>query len=129
MIHVTCAIIEREGLVLAAQRSEAMRHPLQWEFPGGKLEPGESLEECIVREIREELDLEVRVIGALPAQTHINPKGMEVRLHPFRCIITGGELLPKEHAGVQWLQPRDLSALNWVAADVPVLETYLNLCK
>ena len=50
-IHVTCAIIERDGLVLAARRSRSMRMPLKWEFPGGKIEPGESPEACLHREL------------------------------------------------------------------------------
>ena len=57
-IHVTCAIIERNGLVLAARRSASMHLPLKWEFPGGKIRAGEDPGECLKREIREELDLE-----------------------------------------------------------------------
>lgn len=126
MIHVTCALIEREGLVLAAQRSATMRLPLKWEFPGGKLEPGETLEQCIVREIKEELDLDIRITGQLTARTHINKKGMEVCLHPFLCLITGGTLYLKEHAQVRWLLPSDLPGLDWSEADVAVWQEYLH---
>ena len=127
MLHVTCALIERDGLVLAAQRSGTMRLPWKWEFPGGKQEAGETLEECIVREIKEELNLEVRITAALTAQTHINQKGMEICLHPFLCLITGGTLHLDEHARVQWLPPHKLPALDWSAADLPVVEEYRSI--
>ncbi|MFZ2899067.1 MAG: (deoxy)nucleoside triphosphate pyrophosphohydrolase [Saprospiraceae bacterium] len=127
MIHVTCALIEREGLVLAAQRSGSMRLPWKWEFPGGKLEAGETLETCIVREIREELDLSVRVTGALTARTHINKKGMEVCLHPFLCVIEGGEMTLKEHAQIRWISPGQFEELDWSEADIPVYQEYLTL--
>ncbi|MBK7408458.1 MAG: (deoxy)nucleoside triphosphate pyrophosphohydrolase [Saprospirales bacterium] len=125
MIHVTCALIERDGLVLAAQRSGTMRLPWKWEFPGGKQEPGETLETCIIREIKEELDLDIHITGAMSSQTHINQKGMEICLHPFLCTIIGGELLLKEHAQIKWLPPQELPTLDWAEADVPVLGSYL----
>ena len=59
-LQVSCAIIERDGLVLAARRSATMSLPLKWEFPGGKIDPGESPEECLVRELREELRILVQ---------------------------------------------------------------------
>ena len=62
-IHVTCAIIERDGLVLAAQRSAIMSMPLKWEFPGGKVDVGEGLEECLCRELAEELGVNVKSGG------------------------------------------------------------------
>jgi 8-oxo-dGTP diphosphatase len=126
MIHVTCALILHNGLVLAAQRSPSMRWPGKWEFPGGKLEAGERLEECIVREIREELNLEVVVTGALTARTHINPKGQEVCLHPFLCKIAGGQLLLNEHAQALWLPPGKLLSLDLLEADLPVAQEYLS---
>ncbi len=58
MLQVTCAIIEKNGKILCAQRSEKMNLPLKWEFPGGKIEENESLEACLKREIREELEIE-----------------------------------------------------------------------
>ena len=65
-IHVTCAIIERDGLVLAAQRGASMRMPLKWEFPGGKIEPGEGTEASLHRELMEEMGLRVVVKRAMP---------------------------------------------------------------
>ena len=73
-VHVACAIIERDGLVLVAQRSRSMRMPLKWEFPGGKIEPGEGPEACLHRELLEELGIRVTVKRAMPTQTHRFPR-------------------------------------------------------
>lgn len=123
-IHVTCAIIERDGLVLAAQRSATMSLPGKWEFPGGKILPNERPEECLHREIIEELAVEIAITGPLRLTTHSYPS-LTVTLYPFICSITGGELTRHEHAAVVWLPPEKLSALDWSAADLPVLAAYL----
>ncbi|WP_298272348.1 (deoxy)nucleoside triphosphate pyrophosphohydrolase [Geobacter sp.] len=122
-LHVTCAIIERDGLVLAAQRSAAMSLPLKWEFPGGKIDPGESPEECLRRELVEEMGIHVRVGQSLPASTHQYPT-FTVTLHPFVCTIETGEIVLHEHAAIAWLPPNELHTLDWAEADVPVIESY-----
>jgi len=123
-IHVTCAIIERDGLVLAAQRSATMAMPLKWEFPGGKIDPGEQPEECLARELMEELNVRVAIRAALPPATHAYPN-LTVTLYPFICTIESGELRPHEHAAIAWLPPEELYALDWAAADLPVLAAYI----
>ena len=123
-IHVTCAIIEREGLVLAAQRSAAMNLPLKWEFPGGKIHPGELPEECLRRELLEELGIRVRVGISLPPCSHQYP-AVSVTLYPFVCAIESGEIVLHEHAAIVWLSPKDLHTLDWAEADLPVVEAYL----
>ncbi|MBI1920379.1 MAG: (deoxy)nucleoside triphosphate pyrophosphohydrolase [Geobacter sp.] len=124
-LKVTCAIIEKEGKVLAAQRSERMSHPLKWEFPGGKLHEGESLEDCLVREIREELGIEVQPLVSLPPLVH-HYDHISVELLPFICRIVQGEIVLHEHSEVSWLEPEELSSLDWVEADVPVFRSYLD---
>ena len=123
-LQVSCAIIERDGLVLAARRSATMSLPLKWEFPGGKIDPGESPEECLVRELREELRILVRLEQKLPVSTHQYPS-VTVTLHPFVCTMATGHPNPQEHDTVAWFTPEELSTLDWAAADVPVLATYL----
>jgi len=123
-IHVTCAIIERDGLVMAAQRSATMSLPLKWEFPGGKIDPGESPEECLRRELVEELGIQVAVGKSLPPSTHHYPT-FTVTLYPYVCTITAGEIVIHEHASIVWLPLDELHSLDWAEADLPVIAEYL----
>ena len=122
-IQVTCAIIEREGLVLAAQRGASMRMPLKWEFPGGKIEPEEGAEACLHRELMEEMGLSVVVMRELPPSMHRYP-AFTVTLYPFVCSIRSAEIALNEHHAVVWLKPDDLPTLDWVEADYAVVEAY-----
>jgi 8-oxo-dGTP diphosphatase len=127
MLQVTCAlIINPQNQILAAQRSQTMTLPLKWEFPGGKIEPGETAEDCLIREIKEELNIEIQIIKALPSNTHTYPK-ITIELIPFICEHTSGEILLKEHAQYSWLHKNELLALDWADADVPIVKHYLNL--
>ncbi len=123
-LHVACAIIERDGLVLAAQRSSTMSLPLKWEFPGGKIDPGESPEECLRRELVEELGIQVTIKRALLPHTHRYPT-FTVTLHPFICAVESGRIVLHEHAAIAWLLPERLLQLDWAEADLPVIERYL----
>lgn len=123
-LHVTCAIIEREGLVLAAQRSASMSLPLKWEFPGGKIQPGEQATDCLQRELLEEMNIQVGILKSLPASTH-SYQTFTVTLYPFLCSIESGEILLHEHAAITWLPPEELATLDWAEADWPVIESYL----
>jgi 8-oxo-dGTP diphosphatase len=123
-IHVACAVIEKDGLVLAAQRSATMSLPLKWEFPGGKIEPGESPEGCLRREVLEELGLRVKVRRALPPHTHCYAS-FAVTLYPFICAIESGVIVLHEHEAITWLPPQRLRELDWAEADHPVIEAYL----
>ncbi len=122
-IHVTCAIIERNGLVLAARRSASMHLPLKWEFPGGKIRKGEDPGECLKREIREELDLEIYISGELSPSTH-NYTDFSVTLHPYVCRVFSFKFKLLEHAEAAWLPPQKLPGLDWAEADLPVLDAY-----
>ena len=125
VIKVTCAIIvDANGVVFAAQRSATMSLPLKWEFPGGKIEPGETAEACLIREIKEELHVDVEIVAPLPANTHQYPN-ITVQLIPFVCKITTGEILLKEHLHFKWLSKDELLALDWAEADVPIVKYYL----
>ena len=122
-IHVACALIERDGLVLAALRSAVMSIPLKWEFPGGKLEAGESAEECLRRELVEEMGVTIAVGRPLSLHTH-SYATFTVTLYPFVCSIAADTITLHEHAAMVWLPPEELHTLDWAEADWPVLEAY-----
>jgi len=122
-LQVACAIIEDEGKVLCTQRSKAMSLPLKWEFPGGKIDPYELPEDCLRRELIEELGLHINIGRALPPQTHHYPT-FAVTLYPFICTIESGEIALHEHAALVWLPPEKLITLDWAEADWPVIEEY-----
>jgi 8-oxo-dGTP diphosphatase len=127
MIQVSCAIIVNSiGKVLVTQRSINMPLPLKWEFPGGKIEAGETAEECLIREIREELNIEIQITGSLPPNDHQYPDKL-IRLIPFICRQKDGEIILKEHASYKWLDAKDLLDLDWAEADVGVVVEYLRL--
>lgn len=126
MIEVCCAIIvNEEGKVLVTQRSATMSMPLKMEFPGGKIEPGESPEECLIREIKEELDLTIEIIAPGPASPYQYPEFF-ILLHPFVCRIVAGKILLKEHVAYAWMEPSDLLNCDWAEADIPIVHQYLN---
>ena len=124
MVDVTCAIIIDGGKVLVTQRSEVMKLPLKWEFPGGKLNPDESAELCINRELMEELNVEVEILGKL-ADCRFKYPTFTINLIPFVVRLKGGEFILREHKSSQWLQPEELKTLDWAPADIPVLEQFL----
>jgi 8-oxo-dGTP diphosphatase len=124
MLDVTCAVIERRGLVLAARRGPSMHLPFEWEFPGGKLRKGEEERECLVREVREELSIGIEPIRRLGDSEH-DYGDKHVRLIPYVCRFVSGEIVLHEHDKARWLRPDGLKSLNWCAADIPVLREYL----
>ncbi|EMR01260.1 (deoxy)nucleoside triphosphate pyrophosphohydrolase [Cesiribacter andamanensis] len=126
MTEVACALIEHNGRVLVAQRGLHKSEGGLWEFPGGKLEPGESPEACIVREIAEELSLQISPYARLAPAIHVYP-GKSIRLIPLLCRLHGGKLQLHEHAACQWLLPQELPALAWCPADVPIVEEYIRM--
>ncbi len=128
MLKVTCAIIEREGGVLCAQRSKDMDLPLKWELPGGKIEVGETAQECLVREIKEELGIHISVREQLPVFQHEYPNQKTIELFPFICKIKNGTIILKEHQQVKWLGKNELLSLDWAEADIPIIQYYLKEC-
>ena len=124
LIKVTCAIILDKGKVLAALRSRQMCQSWKWEFPGGKIDEGETAEECVRREIDEELSVQISIHHKLTPVVHSYPD-KTIELIPFVCSITDGELNAVEHEKVSWFSPDELSSLNWADADLPVMQEFL----
>ena len=125
MIDVSCAlIISHEGQVLVAQRSLSMHLPLKWEFPGGKVERHESAEDCLIREIREELGVEIKIVKSMAPSVYDQGKQV-IRLIPFECTLVSGEVLLTEHAAFLWLDPAELDQLDWAEADIPIVKNFM----
>lgn len=126
MLQVTCAIIIQDNKILICQRSAAMKMPLKWEFPGGKIEKNESKEDCLLREIHEELGIDIAIKRALtPVKHHYST--FSICLYPFVCTLESGTLCPTEHAQAIWVDAADLVNYDWAEADVPIVNEYLNL--
>lgn len=126
MLNVTCAIIIIEDKILVTQRSETMKLPLKWEFPGGKLEVNESEENCIKREIKEEINIEIEILARLKSTTH-DYGIFEIQLIPFLSKYVSGEIKLSEHRDYKLLEKSELLNLDWAEADLPIVEEFLKL--
>ena len=121
MIDVVCGVIENDaGQFLACLRPADKHRGGLWEFPGGKVDPGESPESALVRELLEELTVQVEV-GAALSPVIWNYGDRTIRLLPFRCHIIAGELQSVEHEQLTWCLPENFNDLTWAAADMPIL--------
>ena len=126
IINVTCAIILKDEKILVAQRSEKMKLPLKWEFPGGKLEFNESEIDCIKREIKEEININIEVLQKL--SNNIHDYGIsKINLIPFLVQYISGEIKLAEHKDYRLLERSQLSNLDWAEADLPIVEEFLKL--
>jgi 8-oxo-dGTP diphosphatase len=123
-IPVVCALIERAGHVLVAQRPPHKHLPLKWEFAGGKVEPGESAEAAIVREIREELGCEFQITRALPRFTHAYAVTIEMIPFVGRLAPGSAEPHPHEHVALRWATDGEVDALDLAPADRPVVAAW-----
>lgn len=119
-IEVAAAIIIDEGRIFATQRGYG-EFKDGWEFPGGKIEQGETPKQALKREIREELDTEIEV-GELLDTVEYDYPGFHLTLHCFLCTVKSGELVLKEHEAAKWLTRESLDSVEWLPADIGVIE-------
>ena len=118
-VQVVAAVIFQGDTIYATQRGYGPWRDY-WEFPGGKIEPGETPEQALVREIREELDVGVTVLAPL-AQVEYDYPDFHLSMQCFRCRIDEGEPILKEHEAARWLSRKDLYSLRWLPADLEIL--------
>lgn len=116
-IEVAAGIIQngKTGKVLATQRGYGEFRG-KWEFPGGKLEPGEAREAALVRELREELAVNVRIESFLSTVEYDYPN-FHLTMHAFLCSVESGEITLLEHQSAKWLSPGELREIEWLPAD------------
>jgi 8-oxo-dGTP diphosphatase len=121
MLKVTCALIIEDNRILITQNNINSDHPLQWEFPGGKVKKNEVFEDCIKREIKEELDIEIQILKTLePAVFDYGIKKIE--LIPFLCSIKKGNIRLKVHKDLEWISFKKLGFVNLSGADRALIE-------
>lgn len=125
-LEVAVAVIQKEGRLLIAQRLPGDSFGGFWEFPGGKTQPGESLEQCLAREIQEELGIKISVGSLLQVVEHATPN-RTIRLHCFSCGILSGELQAIECATFQWVSPPELDRFTFPPASGPLLDVIARL--
>lgn len=123
---VAALILDEHGRLLACRRPEGKHLGGKWEFPGGKVEGAEERPAALARELAEELGIEVEVGAALTSVTW-DYGSIRIRLHPFICRILQGEPYPIEHSEIRWTPPSELTALDWAAADEPIVAEFLEV--
>lgn len=119
-IEVVAAVIHHEDKIFATQRGYGDQKG-GWEFPGGKMEPGETPQEALIREIKEELDTEIEVGDLIDTVDYDYPK-FHLTMHCFFCTVKHGNLVLKEHEAAKWLTLETLDSVDWLPADQGLIE-------
>lgn len=125
-IKVAAAIIVHQGKIFATQRGYG-EFKDGWEFPGGKIEEGETPRQALIREIREELDTEVEV-GELAETVEYDYPAFHLSMACYLCTVKSGNLALKEHEAARWLTRETLDSVDWLPADVELIEKLKTLC-
>ena len=124
-IHVVAAIICDDDRIFATQRGYGDWKDY-WEFPGGKIEPGETPEEALHREIIEELDTEIAVGTKITTIEYDYPE-FHLSMECFQATVTEGSLVLKEHEAARWLRRNELNCVNWLPADQTIIDLLMRL--
>ena len=124
MRQVTAAFLEKDGKILIAQRKAGDALAGKWEFPGGKLEPGETPEECLKRELMEEFGVETR-IGAFICSSKFEYKHLPIELLVYRAYHVAGEFKLHDHDRMEWVSLAGMKDYDFSSADIPVVEHLL----
>lgn len=121
MVDVVAALIRDGERFLICKRPAHKARALMWEFPGGKVESGESPGEALIRECREELDVTLKV-GSIYMQVIHEYPDLRIRLSLYEAVIASGELRQKEHEALAWIMPQEVSEYEFCPADVDIIE-------
>jgi mutator protein MutT len=120
IVEVAIAVVHRDGQVLIARRPEGTHLAGLWEFPGGKVEAGETPAQCLVRELREEMGIDVEVGAPYERLEFVYPE-RHVRIHPFACRLLAGEPQPHGCAELRWVRPAELGEYAFPPANATLL--------
>ena len=124
-IEVVAAILQRDEAYFTTQRGYGEFEGM-WEFPGGKIEPGESPEVALKREIQEELGVSI-VVWNMLCTTEYDYPSFHLTMHCYLCEIESGEIELREHKSARWLRPEELGSVEWLPADKDVISRLNNL--
>ena len=126
-IEVVAAIVQDGGRIFATQRGYG-EFKDGWEFPGGKMENGETLQQALARELKEELDMEAEIGEMFETVEYDYPK-LHLTMHCFLCQLVNKEYVLKEHEAAKWLLPEELDSVEWLPADLGLIERLKNEIK
>lgn len=127
-VEVVAAVIIDENRVFATQRGYG-EYKDWWEFPGGKIETGETCEAALIREIKEELDTEISVHQLIKTVEYDYPS-FHLVMHCYLCCVVCGDLVLKEHEAAKWLTEEELTCVQWLPADLEIIDDVkLILCQ
>ena len=125
-IEVVAAVFKnKKNEYFCARRKDEGELALKWEFPGGKIEPGETKEQALKREIEEELSTEIEVLDYITTVEH-QYKTFHLTMHAYHARIINGDLELSEHTGYKWLPKEKLDSLDWAAADIPIIKILMD---
>ena len=122
-IEVVAGVIEHDGKILCMERAQGKYDyvSFKWEFPGGKIEVGESKEDALRRELREEMEMDVEIISHFLDVYHEYPD-FSMNMYSFRCKAKSKDFKMNVHNDFKWLEKDELKTLDWAQADVPIME-------
>lgn len=124
-VEVVAAVFQNEeGHFYCARRKDEGPLALKWEFPGGKIEAGETHQEALIREIKEELNTDIKLNDFIMTVKH-QYKNFHLTMHAYYATIINGSLTQNEHTGAKWLSKAELDQLDWAEADIPIVKVLM----
>lgn len=126
---VTAAVIEKDGRVLIGKRKEGKHHSGKWEFPGGTLEEGETHQQCLKRELQEELAIDSEIGELYCIGEHVVTPLWTIKLFAYRVTRISGVLKPEEHEEIRWIRINELADYVFPEADRPIVEKLISECN